>query len=179
MFNSPTSLFESTSKGNTRYQRLTPIRYIFNGNVQNSISLSETALDLAIRCLAYMCQDHHDPELTGDELDANIIWGAYRLHHFSSCFWLDLIYGYLTLSGSETIPDTLTDQLRILLETRSSDGYTQSNQFKGSLHSAIRGLESQEPDLVEMLKSCADFQTSSTKSDFRINNREFVDLENQ
>lgn len=179
MFNSFTSLFESTSKGNTHYQGLTPIRYIFNGNIQNSISLSETALDLAIRCLVYMCQDHHDPDLTEDELDANIIWGAYRLHHFSSRFWLDLIHGYLTLSGSETIPDTLTDQLRTLLETRSSDAYTQSDRFKGSLHPAIRGLESQEPGLVEMLKGCANFQTSSTKSDFRINNREFVDLQNQ
>lgn len=158
--------------GYVQFVHFTVREYIFNGNIQNSISLSETALDLAIRCLVYMCQDHHDPDLTEDELDANIIWGAYRLHHFSSRFWLDLIHGYLTLSGSETIPDTLTDQLRTLLETRSSDAYTQSDRFKGSLHPAIRGLESQEPGLVEMLKGCANFQTSSTKSDFRINNPE-------
>ncbi|SCN87403.1 uncharacterized protein FFNC_01767 [Fusarium fujikuroi] len=158
--------------GYVQFVHFTVREYIFNRNVSNSISLSETALDLAIRCLVYMCQDHHDPDLTEDELDANIIWGAYRLHHFSSCFWLDLIYGYLTLSGSETIPDILTDQLRVLLETRSSDAYTQSDQFEGSLHPAICGLESQDPDLVEMLKGCAHFQTSSTTSDFRINNPE-------
>ncbi|RKL31203.1 hypothetical protein BFJ72_g11220 [Fusarium proliferatum] len=158
--------------GYVQFVHFTVREYIFNGDIQNSISLSETALDLAIRCLVYMSQDHHDPDLTDDELDANIVWGAYRLHHFSSSFWLDLIYGYLTLSGSKTMPDTLTDQLRILLETRSSDAFTQSDQLKGSLHPAIPGLESQEPDLIEMLKGCADFQTSSTKSDFQINNPE-------
>lgn len=129
------------------------------------------ALDLAIRCVVYMCQGHHDPDLTEDEIDANIIWGAYRLHHFSSSFWLDLIHEYLTLSGSKTIPDTLIDQLRILLETRSSDHYTETDQRESSLHPAILGLKHQEPALVEMLKGCTEFQTSSSKSDFQLNNR--------
>ncbi|KAI3585513.1 hypothetical protein IWW34DRAFT_897573 [Fusarium oxysporum f. sp. albedinis] len=140
--------------------------------IQNSITLSEMALDLAIRCVAYMCQDHHDPDLTEDEIDANIIWGAYRLHHFSSSFWLDLVHEYLTLSGSKTIPDTLVDQLRILLETRSSDHYTETDQSESSLHPAILGLEYQEPALVEMLKGCTGFQTSLSKSDFQLNNPE-------
>lgn len=128
-------------------------------------------LDLAIRCVVYMCQDHHDPDLTEDEIDANIIWGAYRLHHFSSSFWLDLIHEYLTLSDSNTIPDSLIDQLRILLETRSSDHYNEIDQNESSLHPAILDLKSQEPALVEMLKACTEFQTSLSKSDFRLNNR--------
>jgi hypothetical protein len=118
-----------------------------------------------------MCQDHHDPDLTKDEIDASIMWGAYRLHHFSSSFWLDLIHQYLTLSGSNTIPDSLIDQLRILLETRSSDHYTETDQSESSLHPAILDLKSQEPALVEMLKACTEFQTSLSKSDFRLNNR--------
>ncbi|KAG5768598.1 hypothetical protein H9Q72_003910 [Fusarium xylarioides] len=163
--------------GYVQFVHFTVREYIFSKDIQNSINLSETALDLAIRCVVYMCQDHHDPDLTEGDMDDNILWGAYRLHHFSSSFWLDLIHEFSTLSGSETIPDALIDQLRILLETRSSDTYTHSDQRKGSLHPATLGLEDQEPDLVEMLKGCTDFQTSSAKSDFRINNREFVDLE--
>ncbi|RBQ76481.1 hypothetical protein FVER14953_03349 [Fusarium verticillioides] len=162
--------------GYVQFVHFTVREYIFNTKIQNSITLSEMALDLAIRCLVYMCQNHHDPELSEDEIDANILWGAYRLHQFSSSFWLDLIHEYLRLSGSETIPDALIDQLRILLETRSSDTYTQSDQSKGSLHPAILGLEDQEPALVEMLKGCAEFQTSLSKSDFQINNRELVDV---
>ncbi|KAL9567379.1 hypothetical protein ACKAV7_008454 [Fusarium commune] len=158
--------------GYVQFVHFTVREYIFSTKIQNSITLSETALDLTIRCVVYMCQDHHDPDLTEDEIDANMLWGAYRLHHFSSSFWLDLINEYLTLSGSETIPHTLIDQLRILLETRSSDHYTQSNQSKRCLHPAILGLEDQEPALVEMLKGCIEFQTSSSKSDFRINNPE-------
>jgi hypothetical protein len=112
-----------------------------------------------------------DPDLTEDEIDANIVWGAYRLHHFSSSFWLDLVHEYLTLSGSKTIPDTLVDQLRILLETRSSDHYTETDQSESFLRPAILGLEYQEPALVEMLKGCTEFQTSLSKSDFQLSNR--------
>lgn len=129
------------------------------------------ALDLAIRCMVYMCQDHHDPDLTEDEIDANILWGAYRLHHFSSSFWLDLIHQYLTLSGSKTMPDILIDQLRTLLETRSSDHFTETDHNESSLHQAILDLKPQEPSLVEMLKACTEFQKSLSKSDFRLNNR--------
>ncbi|KAF4502250.1 Nacht domain [Fusarium agapanthi] len=146
--------------------------YIFDTEIKNSITLSEMALELAIRCVVYMCQDHHDSHLTEDEIDANIIWGAYRLHHFSSNFWLDLIHEYLTLSGSETIPDSLIDQLRILFETRSSDHYIETDQSESRLHPAILGLEFQEPALVQMLKSCSEFQTSSLKSDFQLNDSE-------
>ncbi|KAF4952521.1 hypothetical protein FGADI_6756 [Fusarium gaditjirri] len=155
-----------------QFVHFTVREYIFSTKIKNSISLSEMALDLAIRCVSYMCQDHHDPYLTEDEIDANILWGAYRLHQFSSSFWLDLVHEYLTLSGSGTMPDTLIYQLRILLETRSSDHYTETDQRKGSIYPAILGLECQEADLVEMLKGCAEFQTKLSKPDFRINNPE-------
>ncbi|KAF5573491.1 Nacht domain-containing protein [Fusarium pseudocircinatum] len=158
--------------GCVQFVHFTVREYIFGTKTQNSITLADTALDLAIRCLVYMCQNHHDPELTEDEIDANILWGAYRLHHFSSSFWVDLIHQYLTLSGSETIPDALIDQLRILLDTRSSDHYKQSGQTKGSIHPAILSLELQEPSLVGMLKGCTDFQASSSNSNNRINNPE-------
>ncbi|KAF5541970.1 Nacht domain-containing protein [Fusarium mexicanum] len=155
--------------GYVQFVHFTVREYIFNTKIQNSILLPQMALDLIIRCLVYMCQDHHDPDLTEDEMDANILWGAYRLHHFSSNFWLDLINEYLTLSGSETIPDILTDQLRMLLERRSSDHYKQSDQSESFLHPAILY---EEPALVDMLKACTDFQTSSSKADFRINDPE-------
>lgn len=129
------------------------------------------ALDLAIRCVVYMCQDHHDPDLTEDEIDANIIWGAYRLHQFSSSFWLDLIHEYLTLSGSKTIPDTLINHLGILLETRSSDHYIETVESESSIHQATLGLENRDPALVGMLKGYTEFLTSSSKADFRLNNR--------
>ncbi|KAF5574950.1 Nacht domain protein [Fusarium subglutinans] len=158
--------------GYVQFVHFTVREYIFSTKIQSSINLSEMSLDLAIRCMVYMCQNHHDPELTDDEIDANILWGAYRLHHFSSSFWIDLIHQYLTLSGSETIPDSLINQLRILLDTRSSDHYTQSDQPKDSIHSAILGLEVQEPSLVGLLKSCTAFKTSSSNSNNRINNPE-------
>ncbi|KAH6964634.1 hypothetical protein DER45DRAFT_610955 [Fusarium avenaceum] len=158
--------------GYVQFVHFTVREYIFSTKIQNSIILSDMALDLAIRCMVYMCQDHHDPDLTEDEIDANILWGAYRLHHFSSNFWLDLIHQYLTLSGSKTMPDILIDQLRTLLETRSSDHFTETDHNESSLHQAILDLKPQEPSLVEMLKACTEFQKSLSKSDFRLNNPE-------
>ncbi|EGU76073.1 hypothetical protein FOXB_13411 [Fusarium oxysporum f. sp. conglutinans Fo5176] len=121
--------------------------YIFSTKVENYLPISEMALDLAIRCMVYLCQDHHEPDLTEDEIDANILWGAYRLHYFSSGFWLDLINEYLTLSSSATLPNTLIDQLRVLFGTRQSEDHTQTDQDATCLHPAILALESREPVL--------------------------------
>ncbi|RBA21148.1 hypothetical protein FPRO05_07462 [Fusarium proliferatum] len=127
--------------GYVQFVHFTVREYIFSTKIENSISLADMALDLAIRCVVYMCQDHHDSELTEDEIDANILWGAYRLHHFSSSFWLDLILEYLALSDSNIIPEGLIEQLKLLLETRSSDRYIESDQTDSCLHPAILGLE--------------------------------------
>ncbi|WKT45256.1 NACHT nucleoside triphosphatase [Fusarium oxysporum f. sp. vasinfectum] len=103
--------------GYVQFVHFTVREYIFGAEIENSILLSDMALDLAMRCVVYLCQDHHDPDLDEDKIDTNILWGAYRLHYFSSKFWLDLINQYLTLSGSTTLPSTLVDQLSILFET--------------------------------------------------------------
>ncbi|KAL7754599.1 hypothetical protein ACKLNR_002808 [Fusarium oxysporum f. sp. zingiberi] len=133
--------------GYVQFVHFTVREYIFSTKVENYIPLSDMALDLAIRCMLYLCQDHHQPDLTEDEIDANILWGAYRLDYFSSRFWLDLINQYLTLSGSATLPNTLFDQLRILFDTRQSEDHTQTDQGAICLHPAILALESQEPAL--------------------------------
>ncbi|KAI8402733.1 hypothetical protein FOFC_16160 [Fusarium oxysporum] len=156
--------------GYVQFVHFTVREYIFSTKVENYLPISEMALDLAIRCMVYLCQDHHEPDLTEDEIDANILWGAYRLHYFSSGFWLDLINEYLTLSSSATLPNTLIDQLRVLFGTRQSEDHTQTDQDATCLHPAILALESREPVLVEILKSCTAFQTSSSKSDFHLNN---------
>lgn len=144
---------------------------MFNPNIENSISLPDMALDLTLRCLTYLCQDHHDPDLTEDEVDKMILLGAYRLHHFSSELWLVLINRYLVLSDSKTLPETLIAQLRRLFERRSSNDYIKPDECEINLHPAIPVLESDEPDLVEMLKGCSDFHASFSKSDLHLNNR--------
>ncbi|RGP72615.1 nacht domain [Fusarium longipes] len=154
--------------GSVRFVHFTVREYIFSPQVKNHIPLSEMALDLAMRCVVYLCQEHHDPDVTKEEIDANIRWGAYRLHYFSSTFWLELINRYLRLSSSATLPNTLTDQLRELLETRSSEDHMQTDQDQDQLHPVINGLLSEDPALVEMLKSHTAFQKSSFKSEFHL-----------
>ncbi|KAF5627128.1 Nacht domain protein [Fusarium sp. NRRL 52700] len=155
--------------GYVQFVHFTVREYIFSAQVENPIVLSDMVLDLAMRCVVYLCQGHHDSDLTEDEIDTNLSWGAYRLHYFSSTFWLELLNQYLTLSGATTLPNTFIDQLRILFEMRSSADYVKGDRGETVLHPAILDLQSKEPVLVEMLNSCTAFQISLSRSDFHLN----------
>ncbi|KAF4335307.1 Nacht domain protein [Fusarium beomiforme] len=158
--------------GYVQFVHFTVKEYMFSSKIENSISLRDMALDLAMRCLVYLCQDHHDPNLSEDEIDDNIIWGAYRLHYFSSNYWLDLVNRYLVLSGSTAVPATLINQLKMLVETRSSTDYIKTDQCEENLHPAMIDLKSQDPTLVEMLEKYSKFLVSSSNSDYHLNNPE-------
>ncbi|KAF4448414.1 hypothetical protein F53441_8222 [Fusarium austroafricanum] len=154
--------------GYVQFVHFTVREYVFNSKVEGSISLPDMALDLALRCITYLCQDHHYPSLTEDDIDAKILWGAYRLHNFSSRFWLHLINQYLILSDAVTLPASLIDMLRLLLDTRSSESYIDTDRGETTLHPAIIELDSQEPDLVEMLRNATDFQLASSKPEYHL-----------
>ncbi|KAF4962504.1 hypothetical protein FSARC_9427 [Fusarium sarcochroum] len=158
--------------GYVQFVHFTVREYIFSSKIEGSISLPDMSLDLAMRCITYLCQDHHDPSLTEHGIDDKILWGAYRLHDFSSKFWLHLINQYLALSGATTLPASLIDQLKTLLDTQCSEDYIHTDRDETSLHPAIVGLDSQEPVLVEMLRNVVDFQFTSSKSDCQLNNSE-------
>ncbi|KAF9760965.1 hypothetical protein IL306_004033 [Fusarium sp. DS 682] len=52
--------------GYVQFVHFTVREYMFSSKIENAISLPDMALDLAMRCLVYLCQDHHDPDLTED-----------------------------------------------------------------------------------------------------------------
>ncbi|KAF5000641.1 hypothetical protein FDECE_11178 [Fusarium decemcellulare] len=155
-----------------QFVHFTVKEYIFNPKIEGFISLADMALNLAIRCITYLCQDHHDPSLIEHDIEHNILWGAYRLHHFSSTFWLELIDRYLVFSNADALPENLIRQLELLHETRSAKGYQQTDRSGIKPRAAIMAFHSKEPNLAKVLSDTFQFQRVSSKLDYHLNNPE-------
>ncbi|RMJ16009.1 hypothetical protein CDV36_004314 [Fusarium kuroshium] len=158
-----------------QFVHFTVKEYIFNDQIQGFISLSDMTLELAIRCISYLCQEHHDLEFIEEEIEHNILSGAYRLHNFASTYWWKLIKQYLALSKSKSIPDSLIDQLQQLYDTRSAEDYEQvdqNNEMEFNMNEAILALKPTQPHLAEMLRNVSLFQSASLKADYHLNNSE-------
>lgn len=136
-------------------------------------------LDLCIRCIGYLCQEHHDLEVIGDEMDNFFVSGAYRFHNFASTYWWRLFKQYLVLSKSTTIPDCLIDQLLQLHGTRSADVYQQGDSnvdMDLNVNAAILALELAQPDLAEMLRNVSRFLSVCSKADYHLQSCEYKHL---
>ncbi|KAH6876383.1 hypothetical protein B0T10DRAFT_198406 [Thelonectria olida] len=155
-----------------QFVHFTVKEYLFNPKIVGFISLTEMTLSLAICCISYLCQEQHDPDLDEDEMDDNILSGAYRLHFFSSAFWLELVKRYMALSETTVLPDSLIDQLRLLHDTRLSLDGRSINQRKCETHPTVVPLKSQWPDLEDMLSNAFQFQSACAKGDYHLKSTE-------
>ncbi|WAO88971.1 NACHT domain-containing protein [Fusarium falciforme] len=154
-----------------QFVHFTVKEYIFNKKIDGFISLSDMALGLAVRCISYLCQEHHDLEFIEEELEDNILSGAYRFHNFAATYWWRLIKQYLSLSKAASIPDSLRDQLQQLHDTRLADGYQQADQkidIEFNMNEAILALKPVQPSLAEMLRNVSQFQSASSKADYHL-----------
>ncbi|RSL59358.1 hypothetical protein CEP54_007309 [Fusarium duplospermum] len=160
-----------------QFVHFTVKEYIFSDTVIGSISLLDMTLELAIRCISYLCQEHHDSEsLEEEKMENSILSGAYRLHNFASTYWWRLIKQYLTLSKATSIPDSLVDQLQQLYDLRSAESYQQDDQridMEFNMNEAIIALKPRQPDLAEMLRNVSQFQSAFSKADYHLKRREY------
>lgn len=128
-------------------------------------------LELAIRCISYLCQEHHDLEFVEEEMKRGILSGAYRLHNFASTYWWRLIKQYLALSKATSIPDRVIDQLQQLYDLRSAKGPQQVDQnvdMEFNMNEAILALKPTRPDLAGMLHDVSQFESASSKADYHL-----------
>ncbi|UPL01667.1 hypothetical protein LCI18_012601 [Fusarium solani-melongenae] len=147
-----------------QFVHFTVKEYIFNEKIDGFISLSDMTLELAIRCISYLCQEHHDLEFIEEEMEDNILSGAYRL-----------IKQYLSLSKAASIPDSLRDQLQQLHDTRLAVDYQQVDQeveTEFNMNEAILALKPLQPGLAEMLRNVSQFQSASSKADYHLKSYE-------
>ncbi|KAK8037815.1 Nacht domain protein [Apiospora marii] len=104
-----------------RFVHFTVKEYLFSPQVKGFIQMDLATLDLASRCITYLCQPHHDLDLSDDQFYENIQNGIYALNWFASNMWDRLTQSYLEeTEGEEVATEAVAAQLGSLLATRKN-----------------------------------------------------------
>jgi hypothetical protein len=135
---------------------LTTIRYISSPKISGFIDLKEATLGLAMVSLAYLCQDHHDPELPAQKLAENALSGCYTIHEFAIAHWLELVEQCLAVPKRSNPPAKIVSLLEMLLDDRSNNRYeAEQESFSSAM---FQPLQEQWPEIHELLAASASFQ---------------------
>ena len=108
-------------------------------------------------CIQYLCQTHHDFDLSEGELSANLLFGLYRLHEYAISMWFKLMLRYHDLVNPANPPRDVLDLLQDLIEQRSNDAFVAD--APPSLM-PVRGLylfKNDYPDIYHVLCSTSHF----------------------
>lgn len=144
---------------------LSSYRYFFSSSITGSLNFAEANLSLAVCCVTYLCQTHHDHELPDEEIDRNILSGAYRLHDLASIIWFELVERSVTfIKQDTTLSPKLIDALETLRSERTSGTYDGGVEVFTS--SNLEPFESISSTVHDMLREVACFRRASLKSNF-------------
>ncbi|KAK8054923.1 hypothetical protein PG993_000150 [Apiospora rasikravindrae] len=104
-----------------RFVHFTVKEYMFSPKVSGFIKLDLAALDLASRCITYLCQPHHDLDLADDQFYEHIANGDYVLDWFASNMWDHLTQYYLAKTDvEEEASESVAAELEKLLFARQN-----------------------------------------------------------
>ncbi|KAF3764537.1 hypothetical protein M406DRAFT_330871 [Cryphonectria parasitica EP155] len=82
-----------TADGYIRFVHFTAKEYVTSSHLgAQLIDLNLATMDLAVRCIGYLCQQHHDPDMPPDERSKHVLTGQYSFHAFSTKMWFELVY---------------------------------------------------------------------------------------
>lgn len=94
-------------------------RYILSTHLgPQLIDTNKATLDLAIRCIDYVCQRHHDVDLSPEEVSNNVLTGQYSFHAFSIKMWFELSCQLLRSTSGPNAPVEFVESLQRLWHTR-------------------------------------------------------------
>jgi len=113
----------------------------------------------------YLRQQHHDPDITDEEIADNILSGAYRLHDFATTMWLELTEKFISTSQSLVPPDELVDSLQALHYERKNDGYV--NAVIQANAQSLEAFKAYYPELYGILCEAVHFRQICAKSEFK------------
>jgi hypothetical protein len=116
-------------------------------------------------CIVYLCQRHHDPEIPDEEIAANILSGAYRLHEFATTTWLDLTERVASSSQSQVLLAELASLLQTLVCERKNGQYNDAGE-----KAAPRSLKTFEKPWLELhniLCKAVHFRKLCSQSDYQ------------
>jgi hypothetical protein len=116
----------------------------------------ESTRNLAMSCITFLCQKHHNPQLLKDEIRENVVNGTYVLHEYAATTWLDLVEKCVHLDPTETAATDLVHLLEEISTVRSNLTYVAERDESEKL--TMRTLKRMHPQLFEMLSKVAQFR---------------------
>lgn len=148
-------------------------RYIFNTKVPGFIAKAEMALEMTTSCIRYLCESHHDPNTTRDEIEGWISDGAYVLHTFAETTWLSLVERCVRLSGPDTLPPDLLEALgKFLGERYAGESEGASSPEDKTYQPELQRFREAAPEIYHFLSQAAEFRRTCSASEFHMNQGE-------
>ncbi|KAF2191077.1 hypothetical protein K469DRAFT_746515 [Zopfia rhizophila CBS 207.26] len=147
-----------------QFVHFTVKEYLFSPRISGFIDHADATLSLAMCCITYLGQAHHDTEMLDEEISQNILSGTYRFHDFSMTMWLEVVERFVFSTHFQTPPDALISVLEMLVEERSNDQCSSITE-KGT-HSMLEPFKTNWPQLHSMLCEAAKFRQKCSKSEY-------------
>lgn len=126
----------------------------------------ESTANLAMCCVTYLCQDHHDSFLEPGQICDNILNGAYALHNFASTTWLQLVENYFSLTKELGPSPEMIHLLETLWEDRENDQFqSEENERRQPW---LKSLQDDQPELHKFLCQVSEFRRLRSASEHRM-----------
>lgn len=131
------------------------------------MDITQANLSLLITCLTYLSLDLFELDIPDEEMEENVLSGAYRLHGFATSQWVGLVTQYAMLSEKQILPDELVKQLDSVITERKNF------EFEGQIkdNSKPRDLDIFErkwPKMRAYLCNALKFQRQRERTDWRM-----------
>ncbi|KAI0415692.1 hypothetical protein F5X98DRAFT_388586 [Xylaria grammica] len=142
----------------------TYIQYISSPHLgAQLIDTTQATMDLAVRCIGYLCQRHHDSNLTDNEIHDKVCKGQYSFHAFSIRMWFELVCQYLLATKAVDPPSTLVSSLQMLWEARKTRGICISAQdgYDNGGEPALEILKTKRHEVYQVLGRVSEFRHGS------------------
>ncbi|RYP49270.1 hypothetical protein DL768_004993 [Monosporascus sp. mg162] len=132
------------------------VQYIFSPSISGFINRTEVTLGLAMTCITYLCQPHHDQECSNEELQKNVLGGFYAFHDYSSHTWFELVLGCISSEEGKELISQLTSPLQFLRERRANDEFSRSKEVPPQRR--LECFKEACPDVYDLLCNVANFR---------------------
>ncbi|KAI8630272.1 NACHT domain protein [Xylariaceae sp. FL1651] len=153
--------------GYVQFVHFTVKEYIFSSQISGSIDLSSATLDLALRCITYLCQAHHDITLEDEDIHHNICTGVYVLDWFATNMWSQITNTYLSTTRQEGPHPELVAYLDVLHTLRFQDLSLEEGDIDG-LFPNLDTLKEVHPEVHNLLCQALRFREVCAASEHRM-----------
>ncbi|KAF5986262.1 hypothetical protein FBULB1_2484 [Fusarium bulbicola] len=112
-------------------------RYLLRHQKNKLLDDGEALLEISTTCLAYLCSECLDPDLSDDDIERNVISGAYRLLNFAQSQWAECLR-LCTRHFRDELPPQLIPLLGHIMQDLANPYYSQDSETNLGLWSLDR-----------------------------------------